>query len=324
MGRVVAAAAYSAGRRVAEITLEEGKAWSDKPGHLVWIGIHEPGPDELRSLQRQFGLHDLAIEDALTAHQRPKAETYGDTLFLVLRTVQRRGEGVVEFGETHIFAGKGYVISVRHGPSSSYAKVRERLESSPALLRHGEDYIVHAILDFVVDCFMPVLERVEAEVVDLDERILRKGLSRTKIASIHNLRGELRRLRHAAAPLIDVCRRIEHLRLPFIDDAIRPYFRDVADHVQRVNETIDSLGEILDHSFEAGLLLESSHQNEIGRRFAAWAAILAVPTAIAGIYGMNFENMPELTWRYGYFMVLGLIALVCAGLFRQFRRSGWL
>jgi magnesium transporter len=288
MGRVIAAAAYSAGRRVADIAVEESGAWAAKPGHFVWIGIEAPSERDLRQLQAQFGLHELAIEDALHAHQRPKLELYGDSLFLVLRTAQLQGDHVA-FGETHIFAGQGFVISIRHGPSASYAPVRTRCESCPRLLRHGEDYVLYAILDFVVDNYVPVIEALESEVAELEDRVLKDRITRGDVERIYQLRRELLLLRRTVAPTIEVCRRLEHLELPFIDDAIRAYFRDVVDHVQRVNESIDALREVLAFSFEAALLLQSARQGDIQRPFAGWAAILAVPTAIAGIYGMNFD-----------------------------------
>jgi magnesium transporter len=322
MGQLIAAAAYSGGQRVADISINEGRSWAQKPVHFVWIGFHEPNEAELREIQAQFELHPLAIEDALHAHQRPKLELYGDSLFLVLRTAQLQGDHVA-FGETHIFAGQGFVISIRHGPSASYAPVRTRCESCPRLLRHGEDYVLYAILDFVVDNYVPVIEALESEVGELEDRLLKDRITRGDVERIYQLRRELLQLRRTVAPTIEVCRRLEHLELPFIDDATRAYFRDVVDHVQRVNESIDALREVLAFSFEAALLLQSARQGDIQRRFAGWAAILAVPTAIAGIYGMNFDFMPELDFRFGYFAVLTLILVICLYLFYRFRKAGW-
>ena len=323
MGRVVAAVAYANGRRVAEISLSEGRSWAQKPGHFVWIGIHEPEEAELRELAQQFDLHPLAVEDALHAHQRPKLETYGDALFVVLRTAHRVKEET-EFGETHIFVGTGYVVSVRHGPSSSYSKVRERTEANPALLKHGEDFVLYSILDFVVDNYSPVVEAIEVEVTEMERRVLNEPLTTADIERIHALRRELMVIRRTVTPVAEVCKQLEHTGSDCIDEAIHPYFRDVADHVKRVSDHIDALREIVTHTFEAGLLLESSRQNQVQRKFAAWAAILAVPTAIAGIYGMNFENMPELHMAYGYYVILGVIVALCAFLYWRFRRWGWL
>jgi magnesium transporter len=255
MGQLIAAAAYNGGQRVADIAIEEGRSWAQKPDHFVWIGFHEPNEAELREIQAQFGLHPLAIEDALHAHQRPKLELYGDSLFLVLRTAQLQGDHVA-FGETHIFAGQGFVISIRHGPSASYAPVRTRCESCPRLLRHGEDYVLYAILDFVVDNYLPAIEAMESEVAELEDRVLKDRITRSDVERIYQLRRELLQLRRTVAPTIEVCRRLEHLELPFIDDAIRHYFRDVVDHVQRVNESIDAQREVLAFSFEAAPLLQ--------------------------------------------------------------------
>ena len=323
MGRVVAAFAYRCGYRVAEIQLGDSAAWAREKGDFVWIGFHEPTEQDLRVLQAQFGLHELAIEDALSAHQVPKLEVYGDSLFVVLRTAQL-DHGKVVFGETCIFVGEDYIISVRQGASQSYLPVRVRCEASPKLLTHGVDYVLHALLDFVVDNYMPVVAAAVEEVDAIEERLLEARLTRGDIERIYELRRELVRLRRVAAPMVEVCSRLRHVELPFMDKNMRPYFKDVLDHVVRVNETIDGLREVLSFAFEAAHLLESSRQGEVSRKFAGWAAILAVPTAIAGIYGMNFEFMPELTWSYGYFIVLAVIFGAAGTLFWQFRRSGWL
>ena len=245
MGKVIAAAAYSAGRKVADITIEESGQWAAKPGHFVWIGIHQPNELELRDLQAQFQLHDLAIEDALHAHQRPKLEQYGDTTFLVMRTAFLV-DGHIELGETEIFLGRGYIISIRHGASASYARVRECAEAAPQRLAHGEDYVLYAIVDFIVDNYLAVVGLLADEVEALEERILTPPLDETKIARIYDLRRELQKLRLVVAPTAEVCRRLEHLELPGIDPAFRPYYRDIVDHVNRVLEQIDTLREMLE------------------------------------------------------------------------------
>jgi magnesium transporter len=320
---VVAAAVYAKGRRVAEITPEEAGEWSRRPGHVVWIGLHEPSLQLLLTLQAAFGLHDLAIEDALKAHQRPKLEQYGDALFVVIRTAQMI-EGRISFGETHLFVGRGYVVSVRHGASTSYAPVRERCEASPANLSDGEDYILYAILDFIVDNYMPVIETIQDEVEEIEDRVLAATSAQSEVARLYQLRRDLLRLRNAVVPLVDVCRRLEQPGLPGIDASMQPLFRDISDHVVRVQEEIESLREVLDFAFEASLMTGQAQQTEITRKLAAWAAILAVPTAIAGIYGMNFEFMPELHWHYSYPFVLVVIAGICGALYAQFRRKRWL
>src|SRR5215211_5353675 len=320
---VVASAVYADGRRVADIAIETAGEWSRKPGHVVWIGLHEPGLDLLRRVQAEFGLHELAIEDALKAHQRPKVEQYGDALFVVARTAQMV-EGRIAFGETHLFVGHGYVVSVRHGASTSYTPVRERCEASPKALSDGEDFILYAILDFIVDNYMPVIEAIQGEVEEIDESILTGTSSQRQVGRLYQLRRDLLRLRNAAVPLVAVCRRLEQPGLPGIDPAMQPLFRDVSDHIRRIQEEIESLREVLAFAFETSLMTGQAQQTEIARRLAAWAAILAVPTAVAGLYGMNFEHMPELHWRYGYFLVLMVILGVCAALYWRFRKNGWL
>jgi magnesium transporter len=320
---VVASAVYAGGRRIAEAPIEDVGEWSRKPGHVVWIGLHEPSLDLLRRLQAEFGLHDLAIEDALKAHQRPKIEQYGEALFIVARTAQML-DGRIAFGETHLFVGQGYVVSVRHGASTSYTPVRERCEASPKALSDGEDFILYAILDFIVDNYMPVIETIQTEVEEIEDCLLAETYTQSRVGRLYQLRRDLLRLRNAAIPLVEVCRRLEQPGLPGIDASLYPLFRDVSDHIRRVQEEIESLREVLAFAFETSLMTGQAQQNEITRKLAAWAAILAVPTAVAGIYGMNFEHMPELQWRYGYALVIAVVLAVCGWLYWRFRRNGWL
>ena len=325
---IIASAAYRDGRKVADIPIAEARSWVERGNGFVWIGLHEPSEALLREVQQQFGLHELAVEDALHAHQRPKIELYGETVFIVLRTARLATEpgdaSRILFGETHIFAGRGFAVTVRHGASSTYSPVRARCESTPALLSHGEDFVVYAVMDYVVDCYFPILDQLENEVNALEENLLHRPPLQREVERIHQLRRDLAKLRNAASPLLDVCSRLERYDLPAVDEEIRPYYRDVQDHVIRVNEGIASLKELLSFAFEASMMLAASRQNDVTRKLAAWAAILAVPTAIAGIYGMNFENIPELHWRYGYPAVLVVIGLVCGTLYRRFKRTGWL
>jgi magnesium transporter len=320
---VVASSAYVGCRHVAKVPIEEAGEWSRRPGHVVWIGLYEPTSDLLDRVQRQFGLHDLAIEDAGAAHQRPKLEQYGDGLFIVARTAQMV-DGRIAFGETHLFVGKGYIVSVRHGASTSYTAVRQRAEACPTTLSHGEDFILYSILDFIVDNYKPVLESIRDEVDAIEDRVLATALSATDVERLYTLRRDLLKLRTAALPLVDVCRRLEHAEVLHIQPVMQPLFRDVTDHIRRVQDEIDALREVLAFAFEASLLTGQAQQTAITRRLAAYAAMLAVPTAVAGIYGMNFENMPELKWTYGYYIVLGLIALSCGAIYWRLRRAGWL
>jgi magnesium transporter len=320
---VVASSVYARGARVADIPIEQAGEWAQRDGHVVWIGLFEPSAELLHRVQAQFNLHPLAIEDAGKPHQQPKIAQYGEALFIVVRTAQML-DGRIGFGETHLFVGKGYVVSVRHGASVSYAAVRERCESCPTVLSHGEDYILYAILDFVVDNYAPVLEEINKEVETIEDSIFKKKLDPTAIDRLYTLRRELLRLRNAAVPLLDVCQRLEHADVLPIDKPMQPHFRDVTDHVRRVREEIDTMREVLAFAFEASLMTGQVSQTEITRQLAAWAAILAVPTAAAGIYGMNFEHMPELKWQYGYFIMLAAVLTACATLYTWFRRHGWL
>jgi magnesium transporter len=320
---VVAASVYAGGRRIKDIAIEEAGDWSKRPGHVVWIGLWEPSGDLLQRVQAQLGLHYLAIEDAGKAHQRPKIQQYGDALFVVARTAQLI-DAHIAFGETHLFVGRGYVVSVRHGASSSYAAVRERCESCPADLSQGEDYILYAILDFIVDNYLPVMETLHAEAEAIEDSVFAKSAGQVDVQRLYEMRRDLLRIRNAVVPLVEVCRRLEHADGKLIDPAMQPLFRDVTDHVLRVQEEIGALREVLAFAFEASLMRGQADQTAITRRLAAWAAILAVPTAIAGIYGMNFEYMPELKWTHGYFLVLGVIAVICGTLYWRFRQNGWI
>jgi magnesium transporter len=331
MTMVVACAAYQHGRRVADIDIEQvGASGLDLAARgdgaagdqFVWLGLHEPDEDLLRRVQGRFGLHDLAIEDAHAAHQRPKLEIYGDSLFVVLRTAQLKGRRIV-FGETHIFAGRGYVVTVRHGPSSSYAELRARCEQAPALLRLGESFVLYSLMDFVVDNYFPIIDTLEAEVDDLELEAADQDSDRNDIGRIYELRRQLLVLRRTVSPLLDVCDRLVRFDVPLVEQDMRPYFRDVRDHVIRVDERIDDLRELLTSTMETNLLLASVRQNDVMKKLAGWAAILAVPTAVFGLYGMNFEAMPEVRSPYGYPAVLVAVAVLCSYLYYRFRRAGW-
>ena len=323
MGQVVAAAVYTKGKRVADIALNECSSWALKPDHFVWIGLQQPNAEVLHTLQQQFNLHDLAVSDALEQHHRPKLETFGDALFMVLYNPMRI-DGKLEFVETHLFAGQGYIISARYGDSSPYSRVRQSCEARPLLLANGEDFVLYALLDFIVDNYRPITELIHSEIDELEQSVLSQSLQQNDIERIHSLRRELVRLRRYVAPMVEISQELQSLSFPFIDKNMRPYFRDVAIHVNRLLEDLTGLRDIASQTIEIGLLLESSRQSLVQRKFAAWAAILAFPTAVAGIYGMNFHNMPELTWHYGYYAVLAVIGVGCGTLFANFKRLNWL
>ena len=322
---VIDAAAYRAGVRVAHLTIDEiGSALASKE-QFVWVGLYEPDQGLLRQVQLQTGLHDLAIEDAYNAHQRPKLEQYDESLFIVLRTAHMvRTPRHIEFGETHIFVGPNYVITVRHGSLRSHIGVRQRCEATPLVLAKGPGYVLYAIMDFVVDQYLPIVSEIEEEVQELEDALLEDPSSAEATHRIYRLKRDLLSLRRAVAPLAEVANRLMRFDFPHIPEATRPYFRDVYDHVVRLNETIDMQRELLTTALEAHLSLMSVAQNEHMKRITAWAAMIAVPTMIAGIYGMNFANMPELRWVYGYYIALVAMVLASVALFVGFRRSGWL
>lgn len=320
---VVTAAVYCKGFRVGDIDIDYAGAWSKQPDHVVWIGLYEPDAALLERIREQFSLHPLAVEDAAKAHQFPKLEEFDDSLFIVARTAQME-QGRIAFGETHLFVGQGYVVSVRHGPSRSYALVRARCEARAQSLSEGEDFIVYAVLDFIVDDYFPVLDNINDHVDDIEDHVLTTTMGQKEVEQLYLLRRDLARMRNAVVPLQDVCRALERTRIIFIDPAMRPHFRDVRDHLRRATERIDTLRETLAFAFDASLMNAQMTQANISRRLAAWAAILAVPTAIAGIYGMNFEHMPELKWKYGYYLVLSVTAVICIILYWRFRKARWL
>lgn len=320
---VINCVAYADGRKVGPVELDDISEVIVLPGHFVWIGLREPDGALMAKMQEEFGLHELAVEDALRAHQRPKVEDYGDSLFVVLRTAQMI-DGELAFGETHIFLGESYLVSLRHGASLSYTTVRQRCEASPDLLRKGPGFVLYAIMDFVVDHYFPIVDAMEEELGDIEEAIFGDGLDRDCTQRVYQLKRQLVAIKRALTPLIEVCTRILRFDHTLVHADVHPYFRDVYDHVVRINERIDSTRELLSTALEANLSLISIRQNDVTKKLAGWAAILAVPTMIAGIYGMNFEHMPELQWKLGYpAVMLGMVAL-CGYVYYRFRRSDWL
>ena len=323
MGMVINCAAYKGGCRVGDIDLNQAEPVDTGEGRFVWIGLHEPDQALLRMVQKRFGLHDLAIEDAHKAHQRPKLEIYGDSLFLVLRTAQLY-DGRVVFGETHVFAGRGYVVTVRHGSTTAYTDVRARCESAPKMLAMGESFVVYSVMDFIVDNYFPILHQMEGEVDALEDAVFSRESTQPSIARIYELRHELLLLRRAVQPLQEVCNRIMRFDVTLIDQVMYAYFRDIQDHVILLVESIDNLRDILGAALEANLMLSSVEQNNIIKIFSVAAVVLMPPTLVASIYGMNFKNMPELEWLFGYPMAVALMLVVAVLPYLFFKWRGWL
>lgn len=322
---VVACAAYADGRRVADVPIDDLERWLDREGQFVWIGLNEPDETCLAKIQRVLGLHDLAVEDAHRAHQRPKVDEYGDSLFVVLRTVER-GDGDAEtvFGETHVFASPRYVVSIRHGCTHSYSEVRARCEAAPQLLGQGPGFVLYALMDCVVDRYFPVVDLLEDQLGGLEDEIFEGRAGRDATERIYGLKRELIGVKRGIAPMIEVCNRLARFGVGLIHEDTRLYIRDVYDHALRINESIDNQRELLTSALEANLSLISVRQNDIMKQLAAWAAILAVPTLLAGVWGMNFEGMPDLKLSYGYPLALASMVAASGFLWLRFRRAGWL
>jgi magnesium transporter len=322
---IVNCAAYGAdGNRLADITVDQiSEVLARDDGGFVWIGLCEPDEPLLQKLQNEFGLHDLAVEDAHNAHQRPKIDIYGDSLFIVLNTAQTTN-GKVKLGETHIFLGKHYLVSVRHGASLSYAPARARCEREPAMLALGPSYALYAMLDYAVDNYLPLVSEFQAELQKLEQDIFAEDYKRSTIERLYELRQQLTTLRMAVSPLQDVLNQLARFHPTLIREEVRVYFRDVFDHVVRANEAIDTMRELLTAAMSVNLALVTLAQGEIVKRLAGWAALLAVPTLITGWYGMNFHNMPELSGTYAYYVMIGVTVAVCAILYVVLRRARWL
>jgi magnesium transporter len=322
---VVNAVAYRNGERVASLEIEAIPAALADPGLFVWVGLFEPDEALLRRVQGALGLHDLAIEDAHRAHQRPKLEHYGDSVFMVLRTAQFVGGSErLAFGETHVFAGPRYLVTVRHGSLRSHVALRGACEAKPESLALGPGYVLYALVDFVVDQFFPILEELEDQFESIETDVFDGHAERVTTERIYDLRRDLLYLKRAVHPLVDVCLRLERLEEAMMPERIRPYIRDVQDHLLRVQESLDGLREMSASALDAHLSLLSIAQSDQTKQLAGWAAIIAVPTMVAGIYGMNFRHMPELESRLGYPAVVGGMLVVCLFLYRQFKKSGWL
>jgi len=317
--------AYQNGRKLADLPVEDISEYVSRPDCFVWVALSEPTDDELDLMAEEFGLHELAVEDAKRPHQRPKLEEYGDELFAVFRTVERESPGgeLVE-GQVAVFVGRNYVLSTRHRTRRGFSDVRQRTEREPDLLRHGSGYVFYALMDAVVDRYFPVLDSLEEELERLEESIFRTTPTRASIEAFYDLKHEVMVLKHAVAPLMEVAGKLYGGRVPALCAGLGEYFRDVYDHLQRVNTAIEQMREMLQTAISVSFTLINLAESETTKRLAAWGALITIPTLIAGIYGMNFEHMPELRWVFGYPLALGLMAAVDGYLIYRFRKAGWL
>ena len=317
-------AAYQKGKKLGDIRKEEIHDYLGRPDCFVWVALKDSTPEELAEMQREFGLHELAVEDAQHGHQRPKIEEYGDSLFAVLHAIEPDGEEL-RVGEVSIFVGKNYVLSVRNRSEQGFANVRQRSEREPHLLKHGSAFVLYALMDTVVDRYFPVLDAVEDQLERVEEHIFDETKpARANIEALYGIKNKLMTLKHAVGPLHEAVGRLYGGRVPAVCTYTQEYFRDIADHLQRLNQSIDSQRDMVTTAISVNLTMIQVSESETMKRLAACAALVAVPTLIAGIYGMNFKHMPELGWIFGYPMAIGMMVVIDFYLFTRFRKAKWL
>lgn len=314
---------YKGGKKQADIQPVDIHEYLSQPGCFIWVALYEPTTEELKTMQHEFALHELAVEDARHGHQRPKIEEYGDSLFVVLHTAELSGKDL-KVGEVDVFVGQNYVLSVRTGTERGFGGVRARSEREPELLRHGSAYVLYAIMDAVVDRYFPVLDGLEAALEEVEERIFSGQNNRAIIEALYALKQKLMMLKHATGPLLEATSKLYGGRVPQLCAGLQDYFRDVYDHLVRVNQSVDSLREMVTTAISVNVSLLSIQENEVTKRLAAYAALVAVPTMIAGVYGMNFDAMPELDWRFGYPLIVAVMLSIDGYLFYRFRKAKWL
>jgi magnesium transporter len=315
--------AYQDGKKIGDIPKEAISEYVHRPECFVWVALKDPTPEEMREMQEEFGLHELAVEDALTGHQRPKIEEYGNTLVAVVQIPELKGDEVV-LGEVDIFVGRNYVLSVRHRTEHGFQEVRDRTEQEPDLLKNGAGFVFYALIDNVVDRYFPIVDALEVELEDIEERIFKASSPRTNIEALYSLKHKLMVMRHAVEPLIEVVHKLYGGRVPSVCIGVQEYFRDIYDHLLRVSQQLDGVRDMVITAMSVNLSMITLQENEVVKRLASYAALIAVPTLIAGIYGMNFEHMPELKWYLGYPMSLAMMFGIDAVLWYKFRKTGWL
>jgi magnesium transporter len=314
---------YQEGRKLADVDKREISDHLARAGSFVWVALRDATDEELNEMQEEFDLHPLAVEDARHGHQRPKIEEYGDMLFVVLQTVEVVGEEL-KSGEVDIFVGRNYVLSVRQRSEQGFLGVRARAEREPELLRNGSGYVLYALMDAVVDRYFPVLDAVETELEHIEEQLFTGVDPRRSIEALYYVKQKLNSLKHATAPLTEISGKLFGGRVPQMCAGLGEYFRDIYDHALRVNLIIDTARDTVTTAIQVNLAMITIGESEVTKRLAAYAALVAVPTMIAGIYGMNFKHMPELDWTFGYPLTVGLMVVIDTWLFSRFRKAGWL
>ncbi len=315
--------AYENGKKLGDIHESDVRETIKRPGVFVWMAVRDTNEAELLKLQEDFDLHELAVEDARHGHQRPKIEEYGDSLFCVLHTVEMAGDELT-IGEVNIFTEKNYVLSVRNGSERGFQEVRTRCEREPELLQHGSGYVLYALMDAVVDRYFPVLEKIEADLEKIEENLFTNKNPRESIEALYYVKQELATLKHSSGPLLEAVGKLYGGRVPPVCQGLGEYFRDVYDHLIRLNQSIDSLRDTVITAIQVNLAMITIGESEVTKRLAAYAALVAVPTMIAGVYGMNFDHMPELKWAFGYPAALGMMVAIDSYLFFRFRKAKWI
>jgi magnesium transporter len=315
--------AYQNGVKLADLAVEELSDYLDRNDCFVWVALRDTTDDELDQMQEEFRLHDLAVEDARHGHQRPKIEEYGDTLFVVMHLVVIDG-AELSAGEISIFVERNFVLSIRNRSKQSFPGVRERCQRQPELLRLGSGFVFYALMDAVVDRYFPVIDDLESQLESIEERLFDKGGALANIAQLYELKRKVMILKHAVMPLMEATGKLYRGRVPPVCTSTQEYFRDVYDHLVRINSTIDAMRDTISTAIMVSQSTVSIEQNAINKQLAAWAAIFAIATVFTGIWGMNFRLMPELQWEYGYPVAMFIIIVVCGILYRHFKRSDWL
>lgn len=314
---------YRNGHRVADIGLDDIPKWRGQSGTFVWVALHDATDEELQQIQERFDLHDLAIEDVRNGHQRAKMEEYDDVLFVIMPLLEMKDRDI-SIGEVSIFVAEDFVLSVRARCSRGFLGVRARAEREPELLRHGPGYVFYALVDAIVDRYQPIIEELEEELEAIEARIFESGKARDNIRELYALKQKVLILRHAIAPAMEAIDKMHGGRVPRVVQHLEAYFRDVFDHLYRVQASAEAVREMVITAINVNLAMVTIEESDVSKKLAAWAAIFAAMTTLAGIWGMNFEHMPELHWKYSYPSALGLMVVVAAYLYRRFRKAGWL
>ena len=315
---------YQHGRKLLDIPVDAIDDYVSRPDCFVWVALRDATDAEIETMQHEFGLHELAVEDARHGHQRPKIEEYGDTLFAVMHSVELNAIDELQVGEVNVFVGRNFVLSIRNRSQHGFLGVRERAEREPELLSRGAGFVLYALMDAVVDRYFPIIDALETELEDIEAQIFVRGAARENVQHLYALKQRITTIRHAVTPFMEATSKLWSGRVPQVCEGSREYFRDVYDHLARINLTLDSLRDTIATAIQVNLSMVMIEESETTKRLAAWAGIFAVATAFAGIWGMNFEHMPELNWKFGYPAALGLIAAACGLLFWRFKRARWL